>query len=179
MVCAYRDIVNIVVCIVGFVPRCFSALAGFWPEFYTPGMPQAAESAVALQTPGSKRGGKGKLMLSRTEYLRKQFEARINKAVDFAYANCRRDFDPAGMADAACFSRFHFHRLFYAFTGETPGEFVKRIRLARAAGLLRNNPGLDINNHGGAGLWFFRFKRFPRAFRNKFGVPPRRYAPPP
>ncbi|MFH2113593.1 MAG: AraC family transcriptional regulator, partial [Spirochaetota bacterium] len=110
-------------------------------------------------------------MLSRTEYLRRKFEARMNKAVDFAYANCCRDFDIAEMADAACFSRYHFHRLFYAMTGETPGEFVKRLRLARAAGLLRNRPDLDITgvalNSGFSGS-----SVFSRAFKDRFGVSP-------
>lgn len=110
-------------------------------------------------------------MLSRTEFLRRQFEARINKAIDFAYANCGQDFDLAGMADAACFSRFHFHRLFYAFTGETPGEFVKRIRLARAAGFLRSRPDLDIT---GVALdsGFSGSSVFSRAFKDKYGVSP-------
>lgn len=40
------------------------------------------------------------------------------------------------MADEACFSRFHFHRLFVLATGETPAEFVERIRLERAALIL-------------------------------------------
>jgi AraC family transcriptional regulator len=75
------------------------------------------------------------------------------------------------LADAACFSRFHFHRLFYAYTGETPGEFVKRIRLARAAGFLRNNPGLDIT---GVALdsGFSGSSVFSRAFKEKYGVSP-------
>jgi AraC-like DNA-binding protein len=113
-------------------------------------------------------------MLSRTEYLRRQFEARMNKAVDFAYANCGRDFDLAEMADAACFSRYHFHRLFFALTGETPGGFVKRLRLARAAGLLRNCPGLDITAIA-LDSGFSSSSVFSRAFRERFGVSPSAY----
>lgn len=44
-------------------------------------------------------------MESRSSYLRKEYEARMNRAMDFAYRNCGRDFDLAQMADAACFSR--------------------------------------------------------------------------
>jgi len=56
-------------------------------------------------------------------------------------------------------------------TGETPGEFVKRLRLARATVLLRNRPGLDIT---GVALdsGFSGSSVFSRAFKDRFGVSP-------
>lgn len=41
--------------------------------------------------------------------------------------------DLDALADIACFSRFHFHRLYRAVIGETPAQTVKRLRLHRAA----------------------------------------------
>ena len=70
-------------------------------------------------------------MVSREDYLRKEYEARINRAIDFVYNNYQDDFELTALADAANFSRFHFHRLFQAYTGETPAEFVRRHRLDR------------------------------------------------
>ena len=37
------------------------------------------------------------------------------------------------LADHACLSPFHFHRLFTAVVGEPPAEYVRRLRLERAA----------------------------------------------
>jgi AraC family transcriptional regulator len=108
-------------------------------------------------------------MPTREDYLRMEFEARINRAVDYAYAHCHRDFELAEMADAACFSRFHFHRMFLALTGETPGEFVRRVRLSRAAGQLRNDPRRSVtdvaldNGFSGSSV-------FARQFKERFGV---------
>lgn len=40
------------------------------------------------------------------------------------------------MANEACFSAFHLHRMFRHVTGETPAAFLERLRLERAALLL-------------------------------------------
>ena len=37
------------------------------------------------------------------------------------------------LAADACLSPFHFHRVFRGMVGETPMEFVRRLRLERAA----------------------------------------------
>lgn len=42
------------------------------------------------------------------------------------------------LADAAALSKFHFHRIFRLLTGETPGETIRRLRLAQAVGRLRD-----------------------------------------
>ena len=40
-----------------------------------------------------------------------------------------RDIPLNKLAAVACFSPFHFHRLFSAFVGEPPAEYVRRLRL--------------------------------------------------
>lgn len=93
----------------------------------------------------------------------------MNRAIDFAYANYHRDFDFDEMADAACFSRFHFHRLFRAISGETPGAFVRRIRLARAASMLRNDPSKSVTDVA-LSCGFSGSSAFARAFKESCGV---------
>ena len=44
------------------------------------------------------------------------------------------------VARVACFSPFHFHRIFRALVGETLGAFIKRVRLERAVYLLSHRP---------------------------------------
>lgn len=109
--------------------------------------------------------------MTREEYLRREYAGRMNKAMDYAYANLGRDFELSDLADAACFSRYHFHRMFSAFTGETPGEFLRRIRLAKAAGLLRDDPRRDVTAVA-MDAGFSSPSVFSRAFKERFGVSP-------
>lgn len=44
--------------------------------------------------------------------------------------------DPMQLAEAAHLSAFHFHRIYRALTGETPGNTVARLRMLRALRLL-------------------------------------------
>lgn len=41
--------------------------------------------------------------------------------------------DLTRLADVACLSRYHFHRVYRAMRGETVAETVRRLRLHRAA----------------------------------------------
>jgi AraC family transcriptional regulator len=41
------------------------------------------------------------------------------------------------LAHVACFSEFHFHRVFGAVSGETLNNFKSRLRIEKAARLLR------------------------------------------
>lgn len=109
--------------------------------------------------------------MTREEYLRREYAGRMNKAMDYAYAKLGSDFELSEMADAACFSRYHFHRMFTAFTGETPGEFLRRIRLAKAAGLLRDDPRRDVTAVA-MDSGFSSPSAFSRAFKERFCVSP-------
>ncbi len=73
------------------------------------------------------------------------------------------------LARVACFSPYHFHRLFSALTGESLYRFILRLRLERAANHLLQNPkdsittvALDCGFGGSAA--------FARAFKAAFGV---------
>jgi transcriptional regulator GlxA family with amidase domain len=77
------------------------------------------------------------------------------------------------MAQAACFSKFHFLRLFREAYGETPGRYLARVRLERARTLLETTDRrvtdicLDVG--------YESLSSFTIAFRNRFGTPPDRY----
>ncbi len=61
---------------------------------------------------------------------------RLCRARDFAAASFDRPVVLAAMADVACLSPWHFHRLFAAAFGETPAAFVTRLRIEAAKRLL-------------------------------------------
>lgn len=63
--------------------------------------------------------------------------SRINAVFDHIEKNLDRDLSLDELAQVSCFSKYHFSRIFDAMVGETPFEFIKRIRLEKAASLLR------------------------------------------
>jgi AraC family transcriptional regulator len=67
---------------------------------------------------------------------RREYAARMNRVVDYIQNHLADPLDLGHLATVACFSSFHFHRLFRAWMGETLQAFVHRLRLERAAQLL-------------------------------------------
>lgn len=77
------------------------------------------------------------------------------------------------LAKVACYSPFHFHRIFQAIVGESIHKYVRRLRLESAAGklLYSNQPitgiALDAN--------FDTSSSFTKAFKQCMGKSPRNY----
>ena len=62
------------------------------------------------------------------------YEARMLRVIDYIHDNLDGDLSLDNLADVAAMSRFHWHRVFHAMTGETCAAAVRRVRLNRAAG---------------------------------------------
>ena len=62
-----------------------------------------------------------------------EYKARINKTLDYIEAHLDNQFTLDVLAAVSNFSKFHFHRIFLGVIGETPFQFINRIRLQRAA----------------------------------------------
>lgn len=77
------------------------------------------------------------------------------------------------LAEVACFSRFHFHRIYRGITGETVAATIRRLRLNRAATqLVAGRPGIaKIARQAGYGST----EAFSRAFQQDYGIPPSSY----
>ena len=77
------------------------------------------------------------------------------------------------LADEACISTYHFHRLFRLWLGEPVMEYVRRLRLEHAAYRLRasTRPVSAIAREVG----YASADAFGRAFRERFGEPPSAY----
>jgi len=108
-------------------------------------------------------------MPDRSEFLRQEYVARVNRVIDHVDAHLDADLTLGELADVACFSRFHFHRIFSAMVGETITDYVKRIRLQNAASRLVNNPRDSVTDIAMA-CGFSSPSVFARAFKDKFGV---------
>jgi AraC family transcriptional regulator len=77
------------------------------------------------------------------------------------------------LAQHTGFSPYHFARLFRQTTGETPHQFVLRLRVEHAQRLLEAT-GLPVA-HVAEECGFADQGAFTRAFRRSLGVPPRAY----
>jgi AraC family transcriptional regulator len=77
------------------------------------------------------------------------------------------------LARVACFSPFHFHRVFTALVGESVKEHVRRLRLERAAYRLRYGDESVTRIAFDAG--FQAHESFTRAFRALFGASPSQF----
>jgi AraC family transcriptional regulator len=78
------------------------------------------------------------------------------------------------LAQVACFSPFHFHRIFKSITGETVNDCVVRLRLARAVALLKASPDLPILTAALEG-GFQSASNFSRSFKKQYGLSPRQW----
>jgi AraC family transcriptional regulator len=75
------------------------------------------------------------------------------------------------LAEVACFSPFHFHRLFSAWMGETLGDYLRRRRVEVAAARLAAQPRTRILNIA-LSVGFGSAEAFTRAFKGRFGCSP-------
>lgn len=100
---------------------------------------------------------------------RREYERRVNRVMDYVQAHLDEELTLEKLADVAAFSPFHFHRVFSAITGETLSDFIRRIRLERAAialSMLRETSVLEIALRCG----FSSAATFARAFKSHFGM---------
>jgi AraC family transcriptional regulator len=95
----------------------------------------------------------------------------VNRAVDYITANLDQPLRLEDVARAACFSPFHFHRIFRGLFGETLAAFVKRVRLERAVYLLSHREGARLTDVALA-CGFASSSDFSRSFRSHYGVAP-------
>lgn len=102
---------------------------------------------------------------TRAEYVR-----RMTKVALYIDANLDGDLSLDRLADVACFSRFHFQRIYAALAGETVAETVQRLRLYRASGeLARTDRPIEVVARRAG---FGSKAAFTRAFRRRFGATP-------
>jgi AraC family transcriptional regulator len=103
--------------------------------------------------------------------LRDEYFARVCDAVEFADARLGEDLSLARLAEAACFSPRHFHRIFTSLLGETPDDCVRRLRLEKAASLvLMTDPPSMTEVALVCG--FSTSALFSRNFARRFGASP-------
>jgi AraC family transcriptional regulator len=104
----------------------------------------------------------------RTETTNEYYKV-VEKAIAEAFASAENLPDAKTLAQAAGFSPFHFSRVFTGMVGESPGEFLRRLRLERAAYRLQHG---DRVTEAAFEAGYDSPEAFARAFRLAFGCAP-------
>jgi len=98
---------------------------------------------------------------------------RIRRVIDYVRANLAADLAISELAAHAGLSSFHFARVFRRETGETPHQFVTRLRLEEAARLLRATDQTVLQIALAVG--FENASHFSVQFKRGYGVTPLAY----
>ena len=95
---------------------------------------------------------------------------RIEKAIDFIEGNLKEDLKLDTIAKDACYSKYHFTRLFSQITGKTLRDYIKNRRITEAAiDLVMSDVSiLQIALR----YQFDSQEAFTRSFQSVFGVSP-------
>jgi AraC family transcriptional regulator len=98
------------------------------------------------------------------------YENQIGKVIEFVSANLSSRITLQKLSDISCLSQFHFHRIFSAYTGESPFEFLQRKRLERTSEiLLSQNLNLD---EIAMEVGYDNASSLSKAFKKYFGLAP-------
>src|SRR5690606_29950163 len=104
---------------------------------------------------------------------RPDYSRRVSRVIDHVAEHLDTQLHLETLASVACFSPWHFHRIYRELTGETVADTVRRLRLHRAAGeLIRDDTPLErVARRAGYGS----LAAFSRAFAGDYGLPPGKY----
>ena len=101
------------------------------------------------------------------------YHERILRTLVHIQAHLDDALDLDDLARVACFSPYHFHRVFRSLVGEPVQEHVRRLRLERAAHRLK------LQDHAVTDLAFEAgydsHEAFTRAFHTMFGISPSQF----
>jgi AraC family transcriptional regulator len=101
------------------------------------------------------------------------YEDRLARVTAHIYDHLDEELDLASLAEIACLSPYHWHRIYHAMLGESAVETVKRLRLQRAAAQLAQTamPIAEIAKRA----HYASLSSFTRSFGESFGLPPATY----
>ena len=101
------------------------------------------------------------------------YEARLDRVLEHIHAHLDEDIGFETLAEVACLSPYHWHRIYVAMRGETITATIRRLRLARAAERLANSDmalaAIAAQAHYGSA------DAFAHAFREAYGLAPAAY----
>ena len=101
------------------------------------------------------------------------YRERLNRVLRHIENHLDESPDLEALSAVACFSPYHFHRIFSSMVGESVAAYMRRLRLERAAMQL-SLPGMTITQAALA-AGYDSLDAFSRAFRAHFDMLPSEY----
>lgn len=98
----------------------------------------------------------------------------VQRMQDYIEEHLFEEITIGSLADAAGYSPWHSRRLFEQFTGCTPAEYVRKLRLGKSALKLRDEKCRIID--AAMEMGFESVDGYQRAFYREFGCNPKEYA---
>ena len=104
---------------------------------------------------------------------RSAYAERLARVMAYIHDHLDEELDFARLAEVACLSPYHWHRIYLALYGESAAATVRRLRLHRAAGDLANcaTPIAEIATRAG----YDSVAAVHRAFKAVYGAPPAQF----
>lgn len=102
------------------------------------------------------------------------YHQRLNNVISYIGQHLDEEISLDSLSDIFFISKFHFHRLFTAFTGLSLQQFIRWLRLKRAAYQLVVNKDQSIINIA-INAGFESHEAFSRAFKKACGLSPSQY----
>ena len=101
--------------------------------------------------------------------ISKEYNKRINTVVNYILKNLKDELSMHKLAKLANYAPHHFRRIFIQVVGESPKQYIIRMRLENAAHYLAIHPHKSITEIA-LDSGFASPATFARAFKNYFGV---------
>ena len=102
-----------------------------------------------------------------------KYEQAILSTLIYIQTHLEGDFGLDVLAERVGFSAYHFHRIFREILGEPVKEYVRRLRVERAAYRLKTSEETILKIALDAG--FKTHESFTRAFHRQFGITPNQF----
>jgi AraC family transcriptional regulator len=99
------------------------------------------------------------------------YQRQLNQVIEYIGKHLDEELTLSELSAIACFSKYHFHRLFTAYTGLSLQQYIRWLRLKRAAHQLivdKDKSIIEIAFNAG----FESHEAFTRAFKQTCGVSP-------
>ncbi|RDI48059.1 AraC family transcriptional regulator [Aquicella lusitana] len=99
------------------------------------------------------------------------YQHQLNKVIEYIGKHLDEELTLTQLSRIACFSKYHFHRLFTAYTGLSLQQYIRWLRLKRAAHQLIIDKDRSIINIA-IDAGFESHEAFSRAFKQTCGMSP-------
>jgi AraC family transcriptional regulator len=109
--------------------------------------------------------------MSEDKLLKNEYRSRLNRTIDYIHNHYDEELNLTKLAEIACFSKFHFHRIFRAMVGETLNDFVQRIRLEKSVQKLTTDLNKSITEIA-LDCGFSSSQNFAKIFKSHYGMTP-------